>query len=167
MKKILKLIGVGLASIIIWAIPVIVVLKPSIATAIGIDPMGTIKEWIETASSVFDGKFNPFSLFTTIKGSIPVCIVLVLSGSVLLVLNKVFHLELIILKKIGITLLLIVGIPLAILLVYTIISMLFMGLYVVLTPIGIIVAVIFWFGMALGCTSIFISDLKAQIKKHE
>ena len=161
MLNVLRAIGWGIVAIIVWTIPVIVILKPSIGSAIGIDPIGSMQQWVDDISRI-----KPLGLFGYIfcnyKGSFPIASLLIAIGCVLLVINNAFHIESVALKKYRIILLLIPGVPLAIILLYCIIAVAFSCAYLILFPILFLIGVVFYLAMALVPIVIVISVIKRK-----
>ena len=87
---------------------------------------------------------------------------LIAIGCVLLVINNAFHIESVALKKCGIILLLIPGVPLAIILLYCIIAVAFSCAYLILFPILFLIGVVFYLAMALVPIVIVISVIKRK-----
>lgn len=159
-----KILGIGLCAIVLWTIPVLVVIEPSIGKSIGIEPVEAIKRWFTDVSLICDGNnWESLGFLNKFKGSIPVLMVLLGIGCILLITKWVFHIEQRALTNTGIVLLLISGIPLILLLVVFLLNY-FSFVYVVLYPILLLLAIIFYLGLTIGITAFLIQEIKESSK---
>lgn len=167
MQKILKIIGLGIAALMIWAIPVLVIVMPSFGTAIGINPVESFNEWSNAVSSACNGNWN---LFSIVKGGRGILIlgVIFLIGCSFLIINKIRDRESPVLKKCGMIMSLIGGIPIGILLIYAILFVIFRGanvVLVILKPILSVIGVLIYFGAAIGVSAIIFNKAKELVKE--